>query len=507
MGTSVDVGDAATTLEQSRAQAAATSKTIAGGALTAPDVTPAPPLQIGRSPQVKPSKGLGPPAAALTVPDATQPSDADSLPHGDLTPPPPPAPETTQAKPGTWDQSEVEFDNAAMRGYAELGRAVMVGLGMPAAAVADGVKSIFTRNPQEHNAEDLVGTAIDKVVNQAIDYWHPEHPEKSGLGAQVLGDVAGVIPALTLGPSLALPMLSAQAGANAGIESVNAGQDAKTAAILATTAVVSNALGMKIPLKSPNIWKRIGSSILGNAAISAGTQTLTKEILNSAGYKDAAAKIDLTDPRSILSTLAIAIGFGLHRQAGATPGAANKAAQDGTKVGQPPAPDTSQTAPDAGSPPPGPAAADNVQPPSPPPPAASTGPMPPQESGPGPVAKTAGDIAWPSAPLDIQSKAPVPDVPSIESSKDLRAQVRDMNDKATPRVGVLIAKDSLASIAGSKDANALSVTGTLNQARTQNRTIQLPQGELMLKSAKIAAATQARLDAGEDPQAVIGSVT
>lgn len=496
MGTSVDVGDAATTLEQSRAQAAATSKTIAGGALTAPDVAPAPPLQIGRSPQVKPSKGLGPPAAALTVPDATQPSDADSIPHGDLTPPPPPAPETTQAKPGTWDQTGTEINNGVMRGFAELGRAVALAGSVPAIA-ADKIHSWYS-GKQETGAQDAVFKAIDDYANTAVQYWHPQDQTKSGIGAQVAGDVAGIVPALTTGAA-ALPLLTAKAVSDTGIESVQSGQDAKTAAVLATIAGVANVLGMKIPLKSPNIWKRIASSVLGNEAISAGTQELTKMILNSGGYKDAAAKIDLTDPRSILSTLAIAIGFGLHRQAGATPEAANKAAQDGTKVGQPPAPDTSQTAPDAGSPPPGPAAADNVQPPPPPSPSGAQA-APPQPNAAGAAAPVAG------GPSESAGQR-VPDMPSIESSKDLRAQIQDMNDKTTPRVGVLLAKDSLASLAGSKDANALSVNGTLNQARTQNRTIQLPQGELMLKSAKIAAATQARLDAGEDPQAVIGSVT
>jgi Large polyvalent protein associated domain 39 len=498
MGTSVDVGDAATTLEQSRAQADATAKSIAGGALTAPDVTSAPPLKIGRAPQVKPSKGLGPPAPALTIPDVTQPSDEDSLPHGDLTPPPSPAPEQTQAKPGTWDQTDSEVGNGIMRGYAELARAVMLAGSVPAIA-ADKIHS-FISGRDETGAQDAVFKAIDDYANTAVQYWHPQDQAKSGLGAQVLGDVAGVVPALTTGAA-ALPALTAKAVSDTGIESVQAGQDAKTAAKLATIAGVANALGMKIPLKNPAIWKRIASSVLGNEAISAGTQELTKMILNSSGYKDAAAKIDLTDPRSILSTLAIAIGFGLHRQAGATPKEADKAAQDGTKVGQPPAPDASQTTPDAGTPPPGPAAADNVQPPPPP---AASGTQAASVQSPAGASAPAPNEGMPSAPA---AEPKVPDMPSIESSKDLRAQIRDMNDKTTPRVGVLLAKDSLTSLAGSKDANALSVNGTLNQARTQNRTIQLPQGELMLKTAKIAAATQARLDAGEDPQAVIGSVT
>jgi len=481
MGTSVDVGDAATTLEQSRAQAAATAKTIDGGALTAPDVTPAPPLKIGRSPQIKPTKGLGPPAPALTAPDATQPSDEDSIPHGDLAPPAPPPPELTKAKTGTWDQTASEVGNGVMRFYANVGRMLMKsGEGLASAAAGESGDSDM--DAIKHANDILMKTADD-----AANYWHPANPEKSGLGAQVAGDVAAIAPALAMGPAGAY-VLPAEAASTAHSEAINAGQDAKTAAILATIAAGTTVLGMKIPLKSPNIWKRIATSIGGNLVINAASQTLAKEVLAWNGFKEAASKIDLTDPRSLLSTIAIAVGFGLHRQAGDPPKVAADKTLDGTKVGQPPAPDASQTTPDAGTPPPGPPG-DEGTPPPPPPSASGTQAATPQ--------------AQPSAP----AAQPVPDMPSIESSKDLRAQISDMNDKTTPRVGVLIAKDSLASLAGSKDANALSVNGTLNQARTQNRTIQLPQGELMLKTAKIAAATQARLDAGEDPQAVIGSVT
>jgi hypothetical protein len=493
MGTAVDVGDAATTLEQSREQAAATSKSIAGGALTAPDVTPAPPLKIGRAPQVKPSKGLGPPAPALTAPDITQPSDEDSIPHGDLTPPPPPTPEQTQAKPGMWDQTGSEIGNGVMRFYANVGRMFMKsGEGLATAAAAESGDTDAAAIKQANDT-------LMKTADEAAAYWHPTNPEKSGLGAQVAGDVAAIAPALGMGP-LGSVILPAESASTAQSEATAAGQNATTAALVATVAAGTTLLGMKIPLKSPNIFKRIASSIGGNLVLNAASQTLTKEILAWNGFKEAASKIDLTDPRSLLSTIAIAVGFGLHRQAGATPKEADKAVRDGTKVGQPPAPDTSQTAPDAGSPPPGPAAADNVQPPPPP---SSSATQDASMQSPAGASAPAPIKGIPSA----GAEQPISDMPSIEGSKDLRAQIRDMNDKATPRVGVLLAKDSLASLAGSKDANALSVNGTLNQARTQNRTIVLPQGELMLKTAKLAATTRARLDAGEDPQAVIGSVT
>ena len=479
MGQAVDVGDAAGDLKQARADADQAVKDVGIGSL---DVTR---LPAGESPPPLPRRGR---TAPLTDPGAlaevqpAQPADADSIPHGDLTPaapPPPPDEKLAEVKPGVFDQAGSEVSNGVMRGFAELGRAAALATSAPAILI-DKIHSLAS-GKRETGAQDAIFKVIDDYANTAVDYWKPEDQSKSGVGAQVLGDVAGVLPALATGPA-ALPALTTKAVSDAGIESVRAGQDAKTAAILATVAGVSNVLGMKIPLKSPNIWKRIATSIGGNLAINAATQTLTKEILDSNGFKDAASKIDLTDPRSLLSTIAIAIGFGLHRQAGATPKQADKAAQDGTKVGQPPAPDPDAAA--APAPPPGPAASDSAAPPPPPP---------------GP-----NDVTTPppgGTPINV------PDQPSVEPAKDLRAQVRDMNDPKTPRVGVLVAKDSVTSLAGSKDANALSVLGTLNQARSQDRVVQLPQGELMLKTKKIADVTRDRLAKGEDPQAVIGSVT
>ena len=486
MGQAIDVGDAASELSQARAQADAAAKDTGMGSL---DVTHEPAGEP-RAPLPRRGKAMAP----LTDPGAeaevtpTQPADADSIPHGNLQPvaPPPPAPEQAAVKPKAFDQTDSEVGNGVMRGFAELGRAAGLAASAPAILI-DKIHSLAS-GQRETGAQDAAFKLIDDYGNTAVDYWHPQDQSKSGIGAQVLGDVAGVVPALLTGPA-ALPALTTKAVADQGIESVRQGQDAKTAGILAAIAGVSNALGMKIPLKSPNIWKRIASSVGGNLAINATTQTLTKEILQSDGYKEAAAKIDLTDPRSLLSTIAIAIGFGLHRQAGASPKEADKLTTEGTKVGQPPGPDADTAAAPA---PPGPPGAENATPPPPP------GPNDVTASPPG------------GTPINVPPppEAPkVPDQPSIEPSKDLRAQVRDMNDKATPRVGVLVTKDSLAGMAGSKDANALSVMGTLNQARTQGRTIQLPQGELILKSAKIAKVTQERLAKGEDPQAVIGSVT
>ena len=492
MPTPVDVGDAQTALTQARASAEVAAKDIGMGALSPTTPQPAPPLKLGRAPMNKKTAPLGPPTAAQAEVQPQQPTDAESIPHGDMSaPPPPPAPDQAAAKPGAFDQAGSEIGNGIMRFYAGVGRMLSKsGEGLALAAAAES-------GDTDQDAIKRAADTIQKTADEAVDYWHPQDQSKSGLGAQVLGDVAAVAPALLMGPAGA-SILPAEAASTAQSEAVNAGQDAKTAAILATIAAGTTALGMKIPLKSPNIWKRIASSVGGNLAINAASQTLTKEILNWNGFKDAAAKIDLTDPRSLLSTIAIGVGFGLHRQAGETPKAAGDKTLNGTRVGQPAAPDAATAAA-----PPGPPGDEGTPPPPPPSPSGgSSEPTTPPSPSAGASAPVPGNAA-----AEASAGHPIPDMPSIEPAKDLRAQVRDMNDKNTPRVGVLIAKDSLTSLAGSKDANALSVLGTLNQARTQDRTVQLPQGELMLKTAKIAATVKSRLAAGEDPQKVLGSVT
>jgi hypothetical protein len=505
MPNGIDVGDAAGDLQSAKAEANQTLSEAqsTGAAAPTPSFAPAPPLRSGGPPPAKPAKSpLGPPNPADTVaPD--QGGGIDTGVHPDFTAQPaPPSPKDTVVKPKFFDQTGSEVGNGVMRGFAELGRAAAFTLGGPAAVGIDKIHSLAS-GKDETGAQDAAFQAIDQVANAAVDHWKPVDQTKSGLGAQVLGDAAGVVPALTLGPA-ALPLLSAQAGTNAGIDSINSGQDAKTAGILATTAVVSNALGMKIPLKNPAIWKRIGSSILGNEAISYATQTLTKEILQSRGFQDAADKIDPNDPRSLLSTLAIAIGFGLHRQGGADKKTADANVQNGTKVGEPPPPDPKDTvAPAATVDSNGNVDASNMQPPPPPAKAGGT-PSPP----PPPPAATAAPNDQGTMPFGHSSNpVKVPDMPAPESAKDLRAQLKDMNDPKTPRTGVLITGDTKTILAGSKDANAAAVTSQLVNAVKQSRTVEVPTGTLILKTKAQADAAAKRLAAGEDPQRVIGDAT
>ena len=233
MPTPVDVGDAQTALTQARASAEVAAKDIGMGALSPTTPQPAPPLKLGRAPMNKKTAPLGPPTAAQAEVQPQQPTDAESIPHGDMSaPPPPPAPDQAAAKPGAFDQAGSEIGNGIMRFYAGVGRMLSKsGEGLALAAAAES-------GDTDQDAIKRAADTIQKTADEAVDYWHPQDQSKSGLGAQVLGDVAAVAPALLMGPAGA-SILPAEAASTAQSEAVNAGQDAKTAAILATSGSAS----------------------------------------------------------------------------------------------------------------------------------------------------------------------------------------------------------------------------------------------------------------------------
>jgi hypothetical protein len=150
---------------------------------------------------------------------------------------------------------------------------------------------------------------IEKLLDTAAKYFTPDEGT-TGWGAKLVGDAGQMLPALLTGPA-AIPVLSAVAGDQAMTEAEKEGVDARTASAIALAAAGTNALGMKIPMKSPVMLKRVITGILGNVAISAGAQTLTKEILQNQGYQEAADKIDPLDPHSLIGSGIFGAIFGV----------------------------------------------------------------------------------------------------------------------------------------------------------------------------------------------------
>ena len=141
------------------------------------------------------------------------------------------------------------------------------------------------------------------------------------------------------------------------------------------------------------------------------------------------------------------------------------------------------------------------------------GETPPPPGAPDPDLAAAGVTSTTPTGAGVPPAAPsgaapaAADTPTAEPAKDLRAQFTDMKDKKTPRQGVFLSTDNLANMETAKGADALSVRSQLNGAKKNGRTVETPNGLLIVKDAETAKAVTARLAGGEDPQSVIGSLT
>ena len=515
----IDVGsDAIPNLNQATSEAAQAYQSMDGNRL--PPVAPMPAVRTqsgGRSPiDAKPLRDPTAQEAAAGTPDSPLvPTTHDQAPVPD------PTPAQAQVKPGLFDQGWKETGNAIMRGTAQLGRMAMVIGGAPLAVKADQVHEMISGKP-ETGAQDAVFGVIDKYANKLVDYFQTSEPEKSGIGAQVLGDVASIVPALGLGlvaPEAVIPALVGQAGVDSMMDSAKQGLNAKTAGILATTQSLAALAGAKMVPNSAKLWKRLAGSMGGNLLVSEGTAQLAKWTYEWGGYQQAADKIDLSDPRTIASALATGILFALHRQKGPVPAVdpnavapAGETSPPGSPGGPAPPPsgdeaDLNAMQPGAGPGPPGPPGAPQSAAPdanavaTPP-----SGAPPLTPAGPGSAISTGVPGASSTVPLPEGLK--VPDTPGVESARMVVHQVLDMTKSTTPRNGVFISNDTLKHINGTPDdANGQSALGTMIQARDQGRTITLPNGVLLLKNKAIAKNTQLQLDKGVDPQQVIGQVT
>lgn len=336
-------------------------------------------------------------------------------------------------QPSTFQGTGAEIGNGIMRGFAQLGRMAAVLGGMPVAEGAD----LLTGGT---SAEDAVGSFIDKYANNAVDSWHPQ-PGTTGKGAQVVGDIASMVPALMTGPA-AEALLPAQAATDAGMSSIQQGQDAKTATVLALTAALTTAAGMKLPLKSPSIVKRLASGIGGNIAVNAASSELTKQILKSRGYQEAAANIDPTDPQSLIESGVMGAIFGAIAGHG------------------------DSKAPAAGTPTP----------------------------------IDLGDNAGPAATAAPAAPAQVPDIPTAEPVSDLKAQVADMHDPATPRKAVYLSPDNVADLG---TAGIKSLAGDAKQIRNFDK----KGGVLIVPDDAAAKAARELRGAEPDMQKVLGQLT
>lgn len=333
-----------------------------------------------------------------------------------MPPEPPPDAVDTAVKPvpTTFQGSGSEIGNGVMRGFAALGRTMGFASAVPAVA-ADKIHGMVSGHI-ETGAQDAMFGFLKDYVDTAYDSWHAPEGE-TGKGAQVLGHVSEIAPALLTGPA-APAVLPAQAMVESGKQSIDEGQDVKTAAMLGTATALATYAGMKV-IPTGGMLKRIAAGAGINVALSEAQQRLTRRILTNRGYKEGAARIDPNDPSTLGEAGLIGAIFGI------------LAPKGGPKKGKAPAADV---APLVAEPPPD--ATDTAVPPAPP-------PVAPAAAVPGDVQVSAGG----QTATSVQPAAsPIADHPSAEPVPDLIAQVDDLHNPQTPRQGVYLAADNLAAL-------------------------------------------------------------
>ena len=406
MGTAVPIADpaAAKVLSDARSQATAGLKGDFPESMLAPP--PAAPPRVSARGAI-PGPAAPPPGPA---PEAPPPDATDVV----AAPPPTPPPTAEDAPPSYWDAVKDEtaatgrnIGAHAMAGFAKLGRAAAILVGAP---ITEGVDAATGGT----GASDALFGAVDKYVNTAVDYWQKQaEDDKASAGARIIGQVAEMAAPLLTGA--AAPLAFAGTGAtDAGVDAIQQGQDAATATKLALVAAFTNAAGMKIPMKSPNVLKRIATGIGGNMALTAGSEVLAKKILASDGYKEAANKIDPLDPTSLTTSGIMGAIFGAIGEHGGALKPGERAAKGvepdleknaGTAGNEPPPPPAAppvagEAPPVAGEAPPAepPVVAPATKPPlAPVPEAAPVEPPPPAVEPPPPAAEPAAEPAKPAA--------------------------------------------------------------------------------------------------------------
>jgi hypothetical protein len=437
------------------------------------------------------------------TPEQTQ-AGGDPLIHPELTaaPPKPPTPEQKATEDNgdalnpdtfkhfvrdTFKGTGTELANVLPRVAAKWGDFLVKG---GAGIVSLGDRAVEAATGKDSRMADSVFDFRKNYILPAIDYWTPQRAavtgegEGSGGAAQAIGGATEVVPDLFLGPAGATDII-ARTGLDSIGDQIDKGQRLGSAVAIGTVDAVATFIQMKFGvIASQPLLKRVLTAIgLGDLA-HVGGEVTKKLILHSEGEHEAAAKIDPMaglDEATITNALFGAAGG--HKNAG---GKSASVKGDEASGSTPPEAASGDTAP------PAPAAEGQT----PPPPPTGLSPAPPGGT----------PIQLPGQPAG-SVPAPIPDTPGPEGAKSLRAQIKDMNDKSTPRVGVLITPDSKAVLAGSKDVNAASVNGTVNQAIQQGRTVDLPQGTLVLKTKADAAKVRENLKNGVDPQVIVGGVT
>jgi hypothetical protein len=455
-----------------------------------------------------------PPTASEGAPDAPTAAQIGPTPAGDAKPShvqPPIVPYGKPADASVWGFMNAlvtggvpEVTGAPGRMGAQTGYIINMGFAGIASAV-DGAWDAMTGqrgSGVHHAAEDTVFDFDKNYIQPAIAYWTPKTAsfvgdEGSGAVAKGMGGAAEMIAYGRMG----LPGVTLMVG-NSFFQSVTSnidkGMDTNAAVTDATVEALASLAQMKLigsdfmkaaaKAVPTAMIRRVISSLPTTAVINLGKDLTKWAALGLNGNDKEANAVDLKSSVSDAATYVENAIYGAFMPQ-------HTAEVAGTKPG-PGAP-----------PPPGPS---DVKPGAvldkdiPPPPTTAQAAAPKLYAP-----KDAADIARMAAEGRPVQPVSTPDHPSAEPAQQIRAQLTDMRNPSTPRRGVLISPEGQAHLdslpAGHVDADPIK--NQIAQAEKQNRVVETPAGDLILKTKSDAISATSQLKGGADPQLVIGRYT
>jgi len=359
-------------------------------------------------------------------------------------------------------------------------------------AVADTVDAAWSSltGKETHAVADPVFWFDQHILKPGIERWTPKEgsfvgDEGSGAVAHGLGGAGEMVSYGRMG----LPGLSLMVGNSffhSVTDNIDKGMDTNAAMTDATVDALASLAQMKIigsdffkgVAKSvpTAMIRRVLTSIPATAVIEFGKDLTKKAAFAFNGNEKEANDIDLTKGVSTASTYIEDAIYSIFMPQ-------HTAAVAGTKPGPggPPPPKPADVAPK-------PVADKDIPPP--PPDSVSAAPSKAQTS-------------------DRNVPQGVPDTPSAEPAAQIRSQLVDMRNPATPRRGVLISNDTRQHLSDlpPDHEDAQPVRNQIMQAQTQNRTVDIPDvGMLILKTKGDAVKARTQLKT-EDPQLVVGRYT
>lgn len=186
-----------------------------------------------------------------------------------------------------------------MRGATDIAGAVTLATG--------GLVGLMEGGLFDHGASDSVFKFYEDVIEPAQDYWTPD-PESVSTADNIVGGIAGIAPALMLGPG-AIPALVGTSTFGTAVDLVEQGVEPELATGIGILGGVATGFMVKIPASGRTIKETFGLA-LTNPIIGALQTEVQAKALEITGHPDIAKSFDPFDPTGRSIDLALGVIFG-----------------------------------------------------------------------------------------------------------------------------------------------------------------------------------------------------